>query len=433
MRQPASPRTVLRRVLLAALIGIVGALAVWLFRWLLAELEILLVNSSTGLVEAARALSPWRRAVTPLLGAAAAGMLLWAYQRHEASRVRRHDIPSDYIEAINIGHGLIDVRTSLVKCAASLLVVATGSAIGREGAMILLAALAASLLGQRLAPRSEWRLMVACGAAAGMAAAYHAPLAGALFVAEVLIGTLAIAAITPVAIAAVCSLVVTQWLSGAEVLYRVPPLPVPQYYEYLLLIVFGLVCGVGGAAFLWALDGARRGFRSLKLPLPLQLALGGALVGLLSVLYPEVWGNGFSVVRTLQTAPPGALLIAALFAAKLAAMLASNGSGAPGGVFTPTLFAGAAFGALAAKAMTPWIGADHLPLLMALCGMATWLAATTHAPVMAALMVFEMTGEYMILPALLPACVLAATVSGRLHAVSVYGAADGRSPQKLTR
>ncbi len=433
MRQPVSPSTVLRRVLLAALIGMVSALAVWLFRRMLAELEIWFVGSGGGLVDAARALSPWRRAMTPLLGAAAAGVLLWMHQRREALRVHRHDIPSDYIEAVNIGHGLLDVRASLVKCAASLLVVATGSAIGREGAMILLAALAASLLGRRLAPRSEWRLMVACGAAAGMAAAYHAPLAGALFVAEVLIGTLAIAAMTPVVIAAVCSLLATQWLSGAEILYQVPPLPIPKHYEYLLLIVVGIVSGVAGAAFLWALDGARQGFRRLKLPLPLQLALGGAFVGLLSVIYPEVWGNGFSVVRTLLTAPPAALLIAALFAAKLAAMLASNGSGAPGGVFTPTLFAGAAFGALAAKAVAPWIGLDHLPLLMTLCGMAAWLAATTHAPVMAALMIFEMTGEFAILPALLPACVLAATVSSRLHAVSVYGAADDRSSPKLTR
>jgi CIC family chloride channel protein len=99
------------------------------------------------------------------------------------------------MEALDTGDGQFDTPASLVKSLASLLVVTTGSAIGREGAMILLAALAASLFARRFTPKAEWKLWVACGAAAGMASAYHAPLAGSLFIAEILFGTLMLASL----------------------------------------------------------------------------------------------------------------------------------------------------------------------------------------------------------------------------------------------
>lgn len=122
----------------------------------------------------------------PALGGLTAGTLLWLWQRRS---VARPHAATDYMEALETGDGCFDTPASLVKSLASLLVVVTGSAIGREGAMILLAALAASLFARRFTPQSEWKLWVACGAAAGMASAYHAPLAGSLFIAEILFGT----------------------------------------------------------------------------------------------------------------------------------------------------------------------------------------------------------------------------------------------------
>ena len=118
------------------------------------------------------------------------------------------------MEALETEEGRFDYPASLVKSAASLLVVASGSAIGREGAMILLASLAAALFARRFAPASECKQWIACGAAAGMASAYHAPLAGSLFIAEILFGFLMLASLGPVVVAAVVSLLVTQLLSG---------------------------------------------------------------------------------------------------------------------------------------------------------------------------------------------------------------------------
>ncbi len=132
-----------RRLLIATLIGLLAALAVALFRHAMVVLETLLLSNDSGsLVNAAQSLPAWRRLVTPALGGLTAGTLLWLWQRRS---VARPHAATDYMEALETGDGCFDTPASLVKSLASLLVVVTGSAIGREGAMILLAALAASL------------------------------------------------------------------------------------------------------------------------------------------------------------------------------------------------------------------------------------------------------------------------------------------------
>lgn len=333
------------------------------------------------------------------------------------------------MEALETGDGQFDYGASLVKSLASLLVVASGSAIGREGAMILLAALAASLFARRFTPKSEWKLWIACGAAAGMASAYHAPLAGSLFIAEILFGTLMLASLGPVVIAAVAALLTTQLLApGAGTLYAVHLSGILTAADYALLVAMGLVAGLCGPLLMWLMDVSHGLFLRLKLSPPWQLALGGAIVGLLSLLTPKVWGNGYSVVQAFLLAPPLLSVIAGVFICKLLAVLASSGSGAPGGVFTPTLFVGMATGMLFAQLFALWLPGSETAILLGLAGMATLLAATTHAPIMSALMVCEMTGQYFLLPGLLVACVVASVLSRTLRHDSVYGqhATEGR-------
>lgn len=423
MKRPAHRyyyRAMLRRLFIAIMLGIMSALIVWLFHRAMLGIEWLLFARTDGsLVAAASSIGGWRRALTPALGGLAAGSLLWMYQRYQH---RKPTAPTDYMEAIEIGDGRLDVSASLIKSFASLLVVSSGSAIGREGAMVLLAALFASVFAQRYAKPQEWKLWVACGAAAGMASAYHAPLAGSLFIAEILFGTLMLASLGPVVIAAVSALLTTNLLlGGQETLYQVQTLPSPWPIQYLLMALLGGLAGFCGPLFLRGMTASGHAFRSLNLSPPLQLALGGMIVGLLSLIFPEVWGNGYSVVQSLLSAPPGVLLIGGILICKLLAVLASSGSGAPGGVFTPTLFVGAALGMLFGQMFAWWpLPGDNIALLMALTGMATLLAATTHAPIMAALMVCEMTGEYTLLPGLLLSCVISTTIARWLRPDSVY-------------
>lgn len=416
----------LRRLVFAVGIGMASAGVVWLFRQSMYLLEGAFLGDHSGsLVAAAAALPPWRRLLTPAIGGLLAGILLWGWQR---TTRQRPSAPTDYMEAIETGDGRLDVPASLVKSAASLLVVASGSAIGREGAMVLLATVFASVFAQRFTREDEWKLWVACGAAAGMASAYHAPLAGSLFIAEILFGTLMLASLGPVVIAAVSALLVTHLLNGGQaLLYSVKILSAPVSIQYVLMGLLGMLAGIVGPLFLWLMAQSGVLFRRLRLTPPLQLALGGLIVGLLSLVTPLVWGNGYSVVQSFLSQPPTLLFVAGILLFKLAAVLASSGSGAPGGVFTPTLFVGAALGMMFGQLCGLWPSSgESVAILMALTGMATLLAATTHAPIMATLMVCEMTGEFSLLPGLLVACVLASALSRWLRPQSVYrqGAAE---------
>jgi len=409
-----------RRLFLAMLIGILAALAVALFRHAMMMLESLFLNNNSGsLVNAAGSLPWWRRLLTPLLGGLAAGALLWGWQRYTQQRPHA---PTDYMEALETGNGQFDYGSSLVKSLASLLVVVTGSAIGREGAMILLAALGASFFAQRFTPKNEWKLWVACGAAGGMASAYHAPLAGSMFIAEILFGTLMLASLGPVIVAAVLALLTTNLLSGGPAPLYIVHLPGQIHaLDYWLMLLTGLLAGICGPLFIWLMDASHQLFLRLRLSPPWQLALGGCIVGLLSLFTPAVWGNGYSVVQEYLLSPPSLAAIVLILLCKLAAILASSGSGAPGGVFTPTLFIGMAIGMLFTHLWGPWI--PHLSViavLMGLTGMATLLAATTHAPIMSTLMICEMTGQYTLLPGLLVACVIASVLARTLRKDSIY-------------
>jgi CIC family chloride channel protein len=412
-----------RDLLVALLVGVLGALAVAGFRHALLAMEVVLVGAHEGhLVAAASVLTPASRLLIPAGGALAAGLLLWFAERRRGpdneGATRYH---GDYIEAVVVGRGLLDLRGGTRKAIASLLVVSTGGAVGREGAMVLTSAMAASLLGRLIGRSVDLRLVVSCGAAAGLAAAYHAPLAGAMFVAEILLGTLALSHLGPVVVAAVMAYAVETMLAGHALLFDVPPIPVPGPAQVAVALGLGLAGGVAGAGLLRWLRGARQLFADSRLPQPAAFALGGLIVGALSLWRPEVWGNGYSVIELLLGSAQPWGFVALVLALKLVAVAATTGSGAPGGVFTPTLFIGASAGVLA----TSLCAALGLPPaagpLYAVVGMAALLSGTTHAPVMAAFMIFEMTGQYRLLPILLPVCVLATLVSYGLQPKSVYG------------
>ncbi len=408
------------RILLAALVGAAGALAVQFFHLCLSFAERHITGSDHGLVAAARALSPLRRFATPLCGALAAGIALWLFAHFRSRHPKA--LPTDYIEGILASGGRLDIPGSLAKCLASIFVVAGGLAVGREGAMILLASLIGSLLARVVAPAEDRPLYMACGAAAGVAAAYHAPAAGAFFALEMILGSVVRAPFGPIIIAASAGLCVTMALDGARVLYGLAVAPALSLDLFFFAPIVSGLAALAGSGFLYAMDAALACSRKScgRLPLPLRLGVAGAIVGLLSLFVPEVWGNGYSVIQLCLDAPPELRLVLLFLAMKTLAMLASAAGGAPGGFFTPILFLGSAGGLVLAhglNALFPGSGLSGITLL----GMGTVLAATTHAPIMAAFMVCEITGAYAMLPVLLPAAVIASGLSRRLHKVSIYG------------
>ena len=230
------------------------------------------------------------------------------------------------------------------------------------------------------------------------------------------------ASIAPEVISAVEALLISNLLNHSNaLLYSVQLSMMIQARDYALIISTGVLMGLCGPLFLKLMNASHQGFINLKLAPPWQLALGGLIVGLLSLLTPAVWGNGYSPVQSFLTAPPLFMGIAVIFLCKLVAVLASSGSGAPGGVFTPTLFIGLAIGMLYARSLGLWFtDSEGITLLLGLTGMATLLAATTHAPIMSTLMICEMTGEYQLLPGLLIACKKTTKKTQTLHRDSIY-------------
>ncbi|HEY4210335.1 MAG TPA: ClcB-like voltage-gated chloride channel protein [Steroidobacteraceae bacterium] len=388
----------------AALVGICGALFSVLFRECTRLLEMAFTGQTGGLVQAASELVWWHRVLVPTLGGLFAGFVL-----HLAGHVLTVPRAVDYMEAVLVGEGRVGTRATLLNSISSLLTIASGGSIGREGPMVQLAAMAGSRLGILAhAPVPRLRLMVACGGAAGIAAAYNAPISGALFVSEIVLGSMAMESFGPLVVASVTSSATIHKFLGYGPVFDVPHVQFASNWELIFFIVLGVILGHLAPPFLALLDLAKAAFVKLRLKPYWTLGLGGLIVGVISIVVPQVWGNGYSVVGSILQRDLIGVMLLAVLAAKVAATSATVGSGAVGGVFTPTLFIGCAVGAL-------YGGTVHhlLPSFTsqspayALIGMGGFLAATTHAPLTSILMLFEMTADYdMVLPLML-ACVTA--------------------------
>src|SRR5580693_3061545 len=278
----------------AALIGVCGAFSGVAVRSSVRLVQRLLTGSTGGLVETAELLPWWARIAVPTVGGVCAGTLLWAGQR-----VLRQTRPVDYMEAVAVGNGQLSGGAALLQAASSFFTIGSGGSIGREGPLVQLAATVASKIGQwTKAPVPRLRLLVACGAAAGIAAAYNAPIAGALFVAEVVLGSIAMESFGPLIVSSVVSDATTRHFLVGPV-YQVPHINFGASWELALYALLGVLLGHAAPTFLALLEQARRMFRRLHWPPPATLALGGLIVGVISVFVPRVWGNGFSVVNEI--------------------------------------------------------------------------------------------------------------------------------------
>jgi len=399
----------------AALIGCVGALFTIGFRETILGVEWLVFGRNDSLVRIAQSLTWWQRLLSPAIGGVIAGLLLYW-----AQRMAREQREGDYMEAIALGNGDIPVRHSVLRALSSLATVASGGAIGREGPMVQLASLAGSLVGRWWAlPVPRRRLYVACGAAAGIATAYNAPIAGALFIAEIVLHSLAMASLAPLIVAAVAANLVVRELAGYAPVYQMPPIVLDHDISIAILGAVGLAAGAIAPLYLSLLDRVHALFKRWKGPLWLKLGCGGLMVGAISIVSPGVWGNGYSVVNSILQ---GTWLWPALIAIllwKLLAVSATTGSGAVGGIFTPTLFVGAVLGALLGLA-TQALWPEVVPVpAMVVAGMGAFLAACTHAPLMSILMMFEMTQNYSLVVPLMAACVAGYSVSQTLRGRSI--------------
>jgi CIC family chloride channel protein len=405
----------------AGVIGFGGALTSIGFRYVTSELHKLMTGSSTpGLVESFTELSWWARLTIPAVGGLLAGLVLYF-----GMRWRGGVTTADYMEAVVLGDGKISTRRSVVKCLSAMFTIASGGSIGREGPLVQLSSLVASIAGRlRGWSTPRLRLLVGCGAAAGIASAYNAPIAGALFVAEIVLGSVAMEIFGPLVFASVVATLTVRGFIGSDPIYAIPHFQLNSNWEIVPYLLLGLFAGLIAPWFLRLLNASEKLAGRIRVPVFFKMLAGGAIVGALAVFHPEVCGNGYSAVNTILAGTWAWQIVALILISKVLATAATFGSGAVGGVFTPTLFVGASLGYLFGVAASRiGLGLTINPSAFALVGMGAFLAATTHAPIMAIIMIFELTLDYQIILPLMLACVIGYYVSVSFEKRSIYSEA----------
>ncbi len=400
----------------------------------------------------------WLFPLVPMAGALAAGLLIYFF----APEAKGHGVP-EVMDALFRQRGRIRPQVGLIKSLASGFTIGSGGSAGAEGPIVQIGAAIGSGVAQMLKiSRDHTGTLLGCGAAAGIASVFNAPIAGVFFVLEILLRDFSLRTFTPIVVSSVFSTAVTQALLGTNQALFAPYTEL-QHFVFTLrelpsYVILGLLCGVVAVAFTRMLYAAEDLADRIKVHPVLKPVIGGALLGLLGAGFlaiergagiqphlPAFFGNGYETIRQLlqpanyitdagAAAPDTTHLIGAatqplviwlLLLYLIAKPLATSmtlGSGGSGGIFAPALFLGATAGAIFGMTLQ-WMGllpADSSPAAYALVGMAAVVAGSTHAPLTSILIVFELTRDvYVLLPIML-AAVMSTVTAQMLLRDSIY-------------
>lgn len=342
----------------------------------------------------------WRRLLVLTVAGLVAGLGWWWLRGPVSRRLGAMHGVSGTVWSPGARMGL---RRTTLDGVLQIVVVGMGASLGREGAPREIAAALGSRLGELVGLDDDRRrLLVACGAGAGLAAVYDVPFGGALFTLEVLLGSLALPAAAPALVTSVLGAVVAWSLVGDAPVYALPPVPTTAS-AVVFAVLAAPVGGLAAVAFVrlvaWARRPAPTGWR-----LPLATTGVFAVIGGLAVVLPELLGNGKGPVQIVLDGGGPVLVLAALVALKPLATVASLRAGASGGLFTPTLATGTLLGALLGRGwLLLWPGG---PVgAYALAGGAAFLAAALQAPLATVVLVLELThvGTGLLVPVTLAA------------------------------
>ncbi len=338
-----------------------------------------------------------------------------------AKEVRGHGVP-EVMEAVARNNGAIRVRTVILKAMASAISIASGASVGRVGPTVSIGSAFGSAFGQFFQVSTKrMTTFVGCGAAAGIAATFNAPIAGAIFASEVIIGDFSVAAIGPIIVASVFGTIVTRSMLGNY------PEFVPEEYilqspiEILFYIVLGLLAGAAGWLYIKSIYSTEDLFQKWKVHPVVKALVGGLGLGIMAFILPESLGMGYESMDEMLMGNIPLIMALVLVFGKIIATSLSLGFGASGGVFAPSLFVGAMLGGALGNGLNilfPGIVAP--PGAYALVGMAALLSATTHAPITAILIIFEMTSDYYVVLPLMIASIIAMSITSHWLDGNIY-------------
>jgi CIC family chloride channel protein len=404
----------------ALVVGAGAGLGAVVFRRLIAGAQALAYDGLGGWLDA---IAPFQLLIIPALGGAIFGPLIYRFARE----AKGHGVP-EVMEAVALRGGRIRPRVAVIKSVASAICIGTGGSVGREGPIAQIGSALGSTIGQWLKLSDERiRNLVACGAAGGIAATFNAPIAGAVFALEVILGQLHVTYFGAVVISAVTADVVAHFFERDARAFIVPQYAMVSPWELAFYTLLGIVAAVGAVGFTRLLYFTEDRWDGLRVPEYVKPVIGGLLLGVIGILsvkidgFPRVFGVGYESITDVLSGQLAIQVVLGLFLLKLLATVMTLGSGGSGGIFAPSLFMGAMLGFLfgqAAHTLFPTITAPAGAYAMV--GMAAFFGGAAHAPVTAILILFEMTGDYNIILPLMLATVLSTLISRLLSSESIY-------------
>ena len=404
----------------ALVVGIRAGLGAVAFRRLIEGMQTLAYDGLGGLLEG---MAPFHLLIIPAVGGAIYGPLIYRYARE----AKGHGVP-EVMEAVALRGGRIRPRVAIIKSLASSICIGTGGSVGREGPIAQIGSALGSTVGQALKLSDERvRNLVACGAAGGIAATFNAPIAGAIFALEVILGQFHSVYFGAVVISAVTADVIAHAFEADVRAFAVPQYTLVSPWELVFYSLLGALAALAAVGFTRLLYKSEDLWDDVRLPEYVKPVLGGVLLGAIGILtfkidgFPRVFGVGYDTIGQAMFGELAIRVTLALLFIKLLATILTLGSGGSGGVFAPSLFMGAMLGEAFGQAVHQLFPSITAPSgAYALVGMAAFFTGAAHAPVTAILIMFEMTGDYNIILPLMLASVVSTLISRVLSRESIY-------------
>lgn len=405
----------LRLWVLVGMVGILAGLGAVLFRLMIRWCRDLFTLLAGRASEAG--LGPGIHLLVPALGLFLVGLIT----TYGAREVQGHGVPQ-LLGSLAERAGIIRARVAFLGVLAPALTIGAGGSVGREGPIALIGGSLGSAIGQTFRlTREQTSLLLACGAGAGIAATFNAPLAGGFFALEILFGSFAASAIFPAMFCAAIAQAVFAEIMGNHLVLPTPSYPF-HLSLFLPLLFLGLLAGAVAAGYSAGLDWVGRHVGQWTLPWWLRNIPGGLLLGGMGLFLPQVLGVGYSTMHHMVTGTMVLGIYLALLGGKYLATLLTIGSGGSGGVFAPSLFLGAALGGAFGSLVAPIF--PHLPAgAFAVAAMGAVFSASAQAPLTAMAIMVEMTGDYAMTPGIMVTCLVAYRLYRQLLSYSMYDGA----------
>lgn len=404
-------------LVIASFIGIMGGFAAVAFFELIVFIRTIAIGSGSNILEILSNLPWYKKLVLPSIGGLIVGPLVYFLGKE----TKGHGVP-EVMESVALRGGRIRSRVMFLKTFVSAVTIATGGSVGREGPIVQIGSSLGSSLGQWLRVGQErLKVLVACGAAAGISATFNAPIAGVMFTVEIILGNYAITTLVPIIMSSVLATIVSRWYFGDIPAFEIPHYSMESAWEIGPYILLGIASGAVAVSFIKVLYFSEDCADKIPIKGWLKTPLMLLPVGVMISCFPQVYGGGYETITQVLKGETIWYMLLLLIPVKMLATSITLSAGGSGGVFAPSLFLGAVFGGSFGTLMH-FLFPDVVRSsgAYAVVGMSAMVAGTTHAPLTAFLVIFEMTGHYTLILPLMLCSILASYVASVIKQDSIY-------------